>query len=54
MTQLVGEPIEFDDLRDPATGRRVELDDLAALRRLHRRVARTVHALLDTGREVAV
>jgi hypothetical protein len=52
VVQLVGEAIEFDDLSDPATGRPVEHDDPDGLRRLHRRVARTVQDLLDAAQKI--
>lgn len=49
MTQVIGAPIPFEELRDPATGRPVDGSDQPALLRLHRRIARAVQALLDAA-----
>lgn len=47
ISQVIGAPIAFEALRDPATDRPVDGQDRAALLRLHRRIGRTVQALLD-------
>ncbi|MFO0604496.1 MAG: hypothetical protein U0324_15045 [Polyangiales bacterium] len=47
MTTVIGAPIPFEALRDPATGRPVDGSDPAPLLRLHRRIARGIQRLLD-------
>lgn len=51
ISQVIGAPIPFEELRDPATDRPVDGGDRAALLRLHRKIGRTVQGLLDAAND---